>query len=1737
MGKSKQAQRTKNNARPSNSSRSAEFLGSTAQNLVGFSLVKDTGFSSCSIIKDGGGCHSLFPTVSISTIRDVDIKSIDPKYYLVLKKMNKKDSTTKCKALQEFMELCRESEQSSFESFLPFWSRLYGQLANDIEHKVREMTQLSHAIVVKRAGKHIAVHLKQLAGPWFTSQYDTYAPAASAALNSFNETFPPNKIISAIIHCQEEILKYIFEAISNQPQLQTNKLSLTAEELEAKHQRLIISCLQAYSFYLKVVPSSEIEKTIEIHHMIFGKNNKIWKLGSHENITIKTSFFNVLSSVIQNAMVLIENEKKRVMTLIINNLDVNDPGLLSAIWEAMLIAVTKLENWYQVVSIDKFLLPKLWRTLKNGSQCCPTIMYPHLLPFLGQFPKFNLDSKELFLNFFTNLREGFTMKMGKLTYSETHAILTSFAECLRYAILINSNDQELCLRLLREHFMPVIELSLVENILYRKILFFEIAQLIRYWTKLSVECVTYSHLVDQFWLELKIIFEKLETLGDENFEEGKSSSLFDVQIDFLLAVKNCTNPKPVRKVKFSDDASSENETTTKTPTQEDDKLFLIRFENFIHSLSIIYFQRIKSESPKNIHRFVKFVLNFESEELFIVLSKTLKDDGDLMSFYQVIKTWFNGDTEEIQSSVQLVFILLKYMEESNQKQVLNSLLELNNSQVLKNAVLSALSKQNRNNRAIKYWCANFDIGLIIKDVAESILNFKSNEIEANKKMILLAFETTDDGIPLISSESIHTLVLTLVSSINESETNSKSLSEFISQILHLTCAYKNLSDPSLIAAVSLLLESLFELIMKSNMKTEESISIICKQKISQVCSIIPYENFLSLVKNLSNILWKKIFVDFEAMNSINNSVIEIASYFIESVIESSGYCETERNKEIIKLFVTTVNLKNWMTHFSGLVLYAETVTGNLYTPFEKVFDKNTKNEEIRMWNEFITIEVKSNFSDYSENSLQWALFTMKVFNKLLFRIHKEYQESDLKSIEDIVLANLLEMFFNVFYVFTLGKIYQKHYQSSKYYTRVNYLLKEISREFIPFKDYLTHNILGKIGEFFENNVYDKILPHLLHVYHTEFEVDVTPSMYFKNYENILSSNDQSEDKRVSFIRGIQVLPEYFEEEKLLGSMNFENCSLVEVLIIARSKMTNAAKLIEILDQVMKERNPCLFLYNKVIMEASSDLSLTLEIVNSFTKLVTIDPAKLTTAHWDLIMTSMVELEVSILQTLNWCEELKRYPLHVSALVIAISRLYSAVQITMNNHETNPVEELPPELIDEWKNVFLIHAQAGIARIWISFSKTKEDLTEQKKSSKDTEGTSNPVLLNSLGNAVKLLDGTIFCNREKEEIESRLNTLRVDEVISSSLSLLTSSNPNLQLGAYYMLRHIVPILIESDKILILDDNFDPKSLNLVKFEHFLSDVQNIVKTMLMDYKLCDIISCTIQPYTDSYTYTLGYLLTWNIILELCTSAHGDLRYQYAEILKKNYFFSLMESIFKLMPVEILQDSKVKSPKLFEIFTTKPSLEFSESWTEWRLDHIACWLYTNCLRCLPVLVRQWWNATDSRVRAAIDKITTMYVSSMLCQEELQSSKFVNIENMQVKVLPTAREVIALYQMDETKLELSIVLPTNHPLSSVTITPCQYVGGTVNWRNCHMQLSILLTHQNGSLWDGLMLWKTNLDKRFAGIEECCICFSVFHISTYQIPKSSCHTCRKKFHTNCLYKWFNTSQKSSCPICRNVF
>ncbi|NXL96372.1 LTN1 ligase, partial [Tyrannus savana] len=82
--------------------------------------------------------------------------------------------------------------------------------------------------------------------------------------------------------------------------------------------------------------------------------------------------------------------------------------------------------------------------------------------------------------------------------------------------------------------------------------------------------------------------------------------------------------------------------------------------------------------------------------------------------------------------------------------------------------------------------------------------------------------------------------------------------------------------------------------------------------------------------------------------------------------------------------------------------------------------------------------------------------------------------------------------------------------------------------------------------------------------------------------------------------------------------------------------------------------------------------------------------------------------------------------------------------------------------------------------------------------------------------------------------------------------------------------------------------------------------------------------------------------------------------------------------------------------------------------------------------------------------------------------------------VKARSATREVIATYSVDDIFIELIIQLPPNYPLGSITVESGKRVGVAVQqWRNWMLQLSTYLTHQNGSIMEGLSLWKNNVDK----------------------------------------------------------
>jgi hypothetical protein len=72
------------------------------------------------------------------------------------------------------------------------------------------------------------------------------------------------------------------------------------------------------------------------------------------------------------------------------------------------------------------------------------------------------------------------------------------------------------------------------------------------------------------------------------------------------------------------------------------------------------------------------------------------------------------------------------------------------------------------------------------------------------------------------------------------------------------------------------------------------------------------------------------------------------------------------------------------------------------------------------------------------------------------------------------------------------------------------------------------------------------------------------------------------------------------------------------------------------------------------------------------------------------------------------------------------------------------------------------------------------------------------------------------------------------------------------------------------------------LRLAKLQNSLHQTQTVVETMLLGIRLGN--SCTVRPFTDSYTYTTAYLLLWAVVFEMCGLAVSELRYQYATMLR-------------------------------------------------------------------------------------------------------------------------------------------------------------------------------------------------------------------------------------------------------------
>ncbi|WWD19092.1 hypothetical protein CI109_103550 [Kwoniella shandongensis] len=302
--------------------------------------------------------------------------------------------------------------------------------------------------------------------------------------------------------------------------------------------------------------------------------------------------------------------------------------------------------------------------------------------------------------------------------------------------------------------------------------------------------------------------------------------------------------------------------------------------------------------------------------------------------------------------------------------------------------------------------------------------------------------------------------------------------------------------------------------------------------------------------------------------------------------------------------------------------------------------------------------------------------------------------------------------------------------------------------------------------------------------------------------------------------------------------------------------------------------------------------------------------------------------------------------------------------------------------------------------------------------------------------------------------------------------------------------------------------------------------------------------------------LGQLLSWMAILDHFEDASRALRWAYLDQLNTSKLLTdgLVPMLFAMLGVSEMGAWNFPASQ-YAVDEFYPDLLDPEEVAD--LTPLASHLYYRALVTIPSSLRSYYESLkDRQLSMSMLTFTARHYSPVIIGHEFaalrQPASMAQLteEGLNVRIAQGggatvaaasgsgSAEAIASYVVDEQPMEIGIRLPAEFPLKGVDVRDLRRVGVPENkWRGWLMSVQQTITSRNGLILEALTVFKKNVSLHFEGVVECAICYSIISLTDRTLPTKPCRTCKNRFHASCLFKWFNSSHSSSCPMCRALF
>eukprot|EP00164_Ancoracysta_twista_P024002 GFYU01045228.1.p1 GENE.GFYU01045228.1~~GFYU01045228.1.p1 ORF type:complete len:524 (-),score=141.01 GFYU01045228.1:11-1582(-) len=411
MGKEKKkGNATRSKTQAASSSQAAELLGAqtaAAVSMGGGSLFDSILQSRSAGAGGAGGFGSVVQPPPVASIAAATVTpkkkaskqpemvapmDFDSEMEFAIKKLSKRDSTTKMKALNELKGLTSEKSETAVLSIVPLWAEAYLRMGRDKDRRVRELANAIMGDIASKVGRKISPYMKKLIGTWLCNQYDSSREVADAAKSAFEKLFPADKRMKPLTMLKAEIIDFVDENLK-QPASVYMEPGMSDLELAEVYERVVSSSILALSELWGMVKeeSNDSKDDDSVRpHLMNVLQQYIFKFLKHTSPLIRGacwSWFNAMTDALPTVDFSDPLMTTWLKAMFNQCFSEEAAAVYASIWPALCNLTKKFPAAYtSSVAPNKVLWPKLWPMLRNAGYGSSQMSYAQLVVLLRLLP-------------------------------------------------------------------------------------------------------------------------------------------------------------------------------------------------------------------------------------------------------------------------------------------------------------------------------------------------------------------------------------------------------------------------------------------------------------------------------------------------------------------------------------------------------------------------------------------------------------------------------------------------------------------------------------------------------------------------------------------------------------------------------------------------------------------------------------------------------------------------------------------------------------------------------------------------------------------------------------------------------------------------------------------------------------------------------------------------------------------------------------------------------------------------------------------------------------------------------------------------------------------------------------------------------------------------------------------------------------------------------------------------------